>query len=135
MIVRGFIEPIAKQLPLEYAVELNRLIELEMEGSRLAEATDARSADGRDGALQSGSRRRRRARTARHWLGERRSAGVATYERAAACRRAQLEEWRYTDSFDVQARRRCDSPRAAATADDSGRRRVRCSTGAMLRPR
>ena len=33
MIVRGFIEPIAKELPLEYAVELNRLIELEMEGS------------------------------------------------------------------------------------------------------
>jgi Fe-S cluster assembly protein SufB len=33
MIVRGFIEPIAKKLPLEYAVELNRLIELEMEGS------------------------------------------------------------------------------------------------------
>jgi Fe-S cluster assembly protein SufB len=33
MIVRGFIDPIAKQLPLEYAVELNRLIELEMEGS------------------------------------------------------------------------------------------------------
>ncbi len=33
MVVRGFIEPIAKQLPLEYAIELNRLIELEMEGS------------------------------------------------------------------------------------------------------
>ncbi|MDH3427062.1 MAG: Fe-S cluster assembly protein SufB [Gemmatimonadota bacterium] len=33
MIVRGFIEPIAKELPLEYAIELNRLIELEMEGS------------------------------------------------------------------------------------------------------
>ena len=33
LIVRGFIEPIAKQLPLEYAVELNRLIETEMEGS------------------------------------------------------------------------------------------------------
>ena len=33
LIVRGFIEPIARQLPLEYAVELNRLIELEMEGS------------------------------------------------------------------------------------------------------
>mgnify|MGYP000165033047 CR=1 FL=1 len=33
LIVRGFIEPIAKQLPLEYAVELNRLIEMEMEGS------------------------------------------------------------------------------------------------------
>jgi len=33
LIVRGFIEPIAKELPMEYAVELNRLIELEMEGS------------------------------------------------------------------------------------------------------
>jgi Fe-S cluster assembly protein SufB len=33
MIVNGFIEPIVKELPLEYAVELNRLIELQMEGS------------------------------------------------------------------------------------------------------
>jgi len=33
LIVRGFIEPIAKELPMEYAVELNRLIDLEMEGS------------------------------------------------------------------------------------------------------
>ena len=33
MIVSGFIEPIAKELPLEYAVELNRLIQLEMAGS------------------------------------------------------------------------------------------------------
>ncbi|MBU1201950.1 MAG: Fe-S cluster assembly protein SufB [Nanoarchaeota archaeon] len=33
MIVSGFIEPIVKQLPLEYAIEMNRLIELEMEGS------------------------------------------------------------------------------------------------------
>jgi len=33
LIVRGFIEPITKELPLEYAVELNRLIQLEMEGS------------------------------------------------------------------------------------------------------
>ena len=33
LIIRGFIEPIAKELPLEYAVELNRLIEMEMEGS------------------------------------------------------------------------------------------------------
>ena len=32
MIVSGFIEPIIKALPLEYSVELNRLIELEMEG-------------------------------------------------------------------------------------------------------
>jgi Fe-S cluster assembly protein SufB len=33
LIVSGFIEPIAKELPMEYAVELNRLIELEMEGA------------------------------------------------------------------------------------------------------
>ncbi len=33
MVVRGFVEPVVKKLPLEYAVELNRLIELEMEGS------------------------------------------------------------------------------------------------------
>ncbi|MBF6591857.1 MAG: SufD family Fe-S cluster assembly protein, partial [Ktedonobacterales bacterium] len=33
MIVSGFIEPIAKELPLEYAVELNRLIQMEMSGS------------------------------------------------------------------------------------------------------
>jgi Fe-S cluster assembly scaffold protein SufB len=33
MIVNGFIEPITKELPMEYAVELNRLIQLEMEGS------------------------------------------------------------------------------------------------------
>jgi len=33
MIVQGFIEPFAKQLPMEYAIELNRLIDLEMEGS------------------------------------------------------------------------------------------------------
>ena len=33
MVVRGFIEPIAKELPMEYAIELNRLIELQMEGA------------------------------------------------------------------------------------------------------
>jgi Fe-S cluster assembly protein SufB len=33
MIVNGFIEPIVKELPMEYAVEMNRLIELQMEGS------------------------------------------------------------------------------------------------------
>jgi Fe-S cluster assembly protein SufB len=33
MVVMGFIEPFAKELPMEYAVELNRLIEMEMEGS------------------------------------------------------------------------------------------------------
>ena len=33
MIVNGFIEPIVKTLPMEYAVELSRLIELNMEGA------------------------------------------------------------------------------------------------------
>lgn len=33
MIVNGFIEPIVKELPLEYAVEMNRMVELEMENS------------------------------------------------------------------------------------------------------
>ena len=33
MIVAGFVEPITKELPLEYAVEMNRLIQLQMEGS------------------------------------------------------------------------------------------------------
>lgn len=33
MIVNGFIEPLVKELPMEYAIEMNRLIQLEMEGS------------------------------------------------------------------------------------------------------
>ncbi len=33
LVVNGFIEPIVKELPMEYAVEMNRLIELQMEGS------------------------------------------------------------------------------------------------------
>ena len=33
MVVNGFVEPIVKELPMEYAIELNRLIELQMEGS------------------------------------------------------------------------------------------------------
>ena len=33
MLVRGFAEPISKELPLEYAVEMNRLIDLEFEGA------------------------------------------------------------------------------------------------------
>ncbi len=33
MIVRGFIDPIVKELPMEYALEMNRLIQLQMEGS------------------------------------------------------------------------------------------------------
>jgi Fe-S cluster assembly protein SufB len=33
MVVSGFIEPLVKELPMEYAVEMNRLIALQMEGS------------------------------------------------------------------------------------------------------
>ena len=33
MIVRGFVDPVARELPMEYALELNRLIELQMEGA------------------------------------------------------------------------------------------------------
>jgi Fe-S cluster assembly protein SufB len=33
MIVSGFVEPIVKELPLEYAIEMNRLIQIQMEGS------------------------------------------------------------------------------------------------------
>lgn len=33
LIVRGFVEPVTKELPLEYAVEMNRLIGLELEGT------------------------------------------------------------------------------------------------------
>jgi Fe-S cluster assembly protein SufB len=33
MVVSGFIEPFVKELPMEYAVEMNRLIQLQMEGS------------------------------------------------------------------------------------------------------
>ena len=33
MIVRGFVEPSAKELPLEYAVEMNNLVNIELEGT------------------------------------------------------------------------------------------------------
>jgi Fe-S cluster assembly protein SufB len=33
MMVNSFLEPLVKELPMEYAVEMNRLIELQMEGS------------------------------------------------------------------------------------------------------
>ena len=33
MIVNGFLEPVMKQIPLEYAIEMNKLVEMEMEGS------------------------------------------------------------------------------------------------------
>jgi hypothetical protein len=47
MIVNGFIEPLVKELPMEYAVEMNRLIQLQMEGS-----VGRRRLVGRDASLQ-----------------------------------------------------------------------------------
>ena len=32
-LIAGFVEPIVKELPLEYSIEMNRLIEIQMEGS------------------------------------------------------------------------------------------------------
>jgi Fe-S cluster assembly protein SufB len=33
LIVNGFLEPLVKELPMEYALELNRLIQIQLEGS------------------------------------------------------------------------------------------------------
>jgi Fe-S cluster assembly protein SufB len=33
MVVNGFLEPLTKELPMEYSIEMNRLIQLQMEGS------------------------------------------------------------------------------------------------------
>jgi Fe-S cluster assembly protein SufB len=33
MVVNGFIEPLVKELPMEYALELNRLIQIQLEGT------------------------------------------------------------------------------------------------------
>ena len=43
MIVNGFIEPVTRTLPMEYAVEWSRLIELQMEGSRRLTAARRRA--------------------------------------------------------------------------------------------
>ncbi len=64
MIVNGFVEPIVKELPMEYAVELNRLIELQLGGRR-------RLVD--DAGMQYGSR----AEAVEEYLRPSRGAGVA----------------------------------------------------------
>ena len=48
MVVNGFIEPITRTLPMEYAVEWSRLIELQMEGSRRLIARRRRHVGGRE---------------------------------------------------------------------------------------
>ena len=57
MIVRGFVEPISRELPMEYALELNRLVELQMEGS-VADSDD-RQHNTRQGNQDSGRRPQR----------------------------------------------------------------------------
>ena len=61
MIVSGFVEPITKELPLEYAVEMNRLIQLQMEGSVGLSTSSASTTS----AYLSGISRRRSTSTAR----------------------------------------------------------------------
>ena len=89
MIVNGFIEPITKTLPMEYAVELSRLIELNMEGA--SGSTGLADDDAR--ALHS----RSSARTPRSRLARRRAA-LAAAERLAdvAWPTAAEEIWRYS---------------------------------------
>ena len=59
MIVSGFVEPITKELPLEYAVEMNRLIQLQMEGScRIGRCTSSARISSRCRFAISRSRRR-----------------------------------------------------------------------------
>src|SRR4029079_2845681 len=88
MIVSGFVEPITKELPLEYAVEMNRLIQLQMEGS-VGGASSRRSTqsaflreigNGRGGST---SRRSASARTSTR----RRSSGPATRASGSGWRR------------------------------------------------
>ncbi len=55
MVVRGFVEPIAKELPMEYALELNRLIDCRWKGRWASEHP-------RDGSTGRGGRRERRPR-------------------------------------------------------------------------
>ena len=104
MIVNGFIEPVTKELPMEYAVELNRLIELQMEG-RLAEPRDRTGLASRGAARRLSPRscpsrtRRRRAGssptsraststpTRRHRRQAPRSSGRRGRDRAAAAPR------------------------------------------------
>ena len=70
LIVNGFIEPITKELPMEYAVEMNRLIELQMEGS-IAPAADLGLADARRGRLRRHPLLRPRLRARRALVGRR----------------------------------------------------------------
>jgi SUF system FeS cluster assembly, SufBD len=81
IIVRGFVEHIAHELPMEYALELNRLIELQMEG---------RSADdGPAGGLKSGAPHVQAARAAvlrpRGLPGAHRARGGVAVHAAAQC--------------------------------------------------
>ena len=93
MIVNGFIEPIVKELPMEYAVEMNRLIQLQMEGAVGWPMTTAtaprRSTRTRSGASATTS-------TSPDWL---RDLRAGWWERAEATPppTGQEEEWRRTD--------------------------------------
>ena len=99
MVVNGFIEPITRTLPMEYAVEWSRLIELQMEGSRRLTPT---AADGDD------SRQYRCRRTARSRRGDLAAASLSQDRRGA-----------------LRARRRCLTARGGEGDRPGCRRRSR----------
>jgi len=92
LIVRGFLDPVAKELPLEYAVELNRSSSSRWKGAS-AELTKTiegvTAAFNRDAVVA-------RTHGEPEWLRERRLAAWRVYEETPLPT-AQLEEWRYTD--------------------------------------
>ena len=136
MIVSGFVEPITKELPLEYAVEMNRLIQLQMEGSVGCMRGRDRRADRlhlgaghRHGAVEAVLRRdarpRRRSATRgfpEYQLGE----NVSLYL-------IDLDDIGSTFSGAAHgARSRCASPDVAESAQRSSRRRASSSTARSL---
>ena len=147
MIVSGFVEPITKELPLEYAVEMNRLIQLQMEGSSADVLVEPRSATSTRSASPVPSRPRSVARPST----SRRSGSGPTRTRLARVlgRRDLLRDLATRREFGIEfaaaARRtsRCStsttSPAARARARGEGRRvrrrdlRHRCLPHGALR--
>ena len=122
MVVRGFVEPIARELPMEYALELNRLIELQMEGARRMTAGSCRSgsrAEGREGGAGRDRRSPRRAsgsppttsRRSRSRAAARRTGGSPRCAGCAGCTTAPRRS---------TARRSSRSPGPARASPSSG---------------
>ena len=91
MIVRGFVEPIARELPMEYALELNRLIELQMEGRR---SDDRRNVAGL--APEPKGAKDGPAATVPASLGARSACTSLRRRRRSRCPGGREEDWRFT---------------------------------------